>query len=235
MGQILPAQHFHLLFDLLPGVSFFAKNRRGETMMASRSILDRYGMKDEIEMIGMTDFDLNPDGMAQHYVDDDERIYETGEPILNRIEFWFDANCIPDWHVVHKLPIVSRSGKIIGIMGILQSYRTPGAMTAPFRELAAQVEHIRRHLHETIRVEDLAAMSRMSVRQMERRFKSVFGLGPREFILRTRVIAASRALRETDRSISAIAADYGFCDQSSFTQHFKRHIGQTPAQFRRKS
>ena len=59
-------------------------------MLVSRSILARYGMTDDIEMLGLTDFDLNPENMAEGFVSDDERIYRTGEPILHRVELWFD-------------------------------------------------------------------------------------------------------------------------------------------------
>ena len=100
-------------------------------MLVSQSILARYDMTDELEMLGKTDFDLNPETMAQGYVSDDAYIYETGEPILDRVELWFDEQGIPDWHIVHKLPIRSRTGEIIGIMGILQSYRGANGSSSP--------------------------------------------------------------------------------------------------------
>ncbi len=235
LREIDPNEHFHRLLDLLPGVHFFAKNRKGETMLVSRSILARYGMTDDVEMLGLTDFDLNPENMAEGYVSDDERIYRTGEPILHRVELWFDEQGIPDWYLVHKLPIRSRSGAIIGIMGILQSYSGREKLVQPFFEIAAPVDHIRKHFREPIAVEGLAAMAAVSVRQLERKFKAAFGMGPQEFLIKTRILEACHALRESGATLAEIATDHGFCDQSSFTQHFKKHIGQTPAQFRRSS
>jgi AraC-like DNA-binding protein len=235
LADIDPNEHFHRVLDLLPGVNFFAKNRRGETMLVSRSILARYGMTDDIEMLGLTDFDLNPENMAEGYVSDDERIYRTGEPILHRIELWFDEQGVPDWYLVHKLPIRSRSGEIIGIMGILQSYSGREKLIQPFFEVVTLVDYIRKHSHEPIAVEELAEMAAVSVRQLERNFKAAFGMGPQEFIIKTRILEACHALRESGATLAEIAMDHGFCDQSSFTQHFKKHIGQTPAQFRRSS
>jgi AraC-like DNA-binding protein len=235
LHEIDPNHHFHRILDLLDGVYFFAKNRAGETMLVSQSILARYEMTDELEMLGKTDFDLNPEAMAQGYVSDDARIYETGEPILDRIELWFDEQGIPDWYVVHKLPIRSRSGEIIGVMGILQSYRGRERLVQPLFEISTTVEYIRKKYHESIRIEDLAEMAALSVRQLERKFNAAFGIGPQEFVIRTRILAACHALRESDLGLAEIAAEHGFCDQSSFTQHFKHHIGQTPTQFRRSS
>ena len=50
---------FQRLFDHLPGVYFFAKNRDGHLMFASQGLLQRYQMHDDSEFIGRTDFDLS--------------------------------------------------------------------------------------------------------------------------------------------------------------------------------
>jgi hypothetical protein len=105
LREIAPTSFFHALFDVLPGLHFFAKNRRGELMFLSRTNRERYALRDDSEVVGLTDFDINPLGMAQSYVRDDETIYATGEPILNRVELWFDAQGMPAWYSVTKLPI----------------------------------------------------------------------------------------------------------------------------------
>jgi AraC-like DNA-binding protein len=235
LRDIDPTHHFHRLFDVLHGVLFFAKNTRGETMLVSRSILDRYGMSDETEMLGMTDFDLNPDHMASGYVADDAHIYRTGEPLLHRVELWFDEQGVPDWYIVHKLPIRSRAGEIIGIMGILQSYVGQEKLIPPFYEIAPLVDHIRKNFRDPLHVEDLARKASISVRQLERKFKAAFGISPHDFVCRTRIQAACRVLRESDMPLVDIAMDHGFCDQSAFAHHFKKYIGMTPSQFRRTS
>jgi hypothetical protein len=64
VGELEPTGLFHRLFDHVPGVYFFAKNREGHLMFASAGLLQRYQMADEFEILGRTDFDLNPDIMA---------------------------------------------------------------------------------------------------------------------------------------------------------------------------
>ena len=54
-----PRGHF-----AIPGVYFFAKNKSGHLMFASQGLLQRYQMRDDSEFIGRTDFDINPDTMA---------------------------------------------------------------------------------------------------------------------------------------------------------------------------
>jgi AraC-like DNA-binding protein len=75
----------------------------------------------------------------------------------------------------------------------------------------------------------------MSVRQFNRRFQEVFHTSPRTFLIKTRIQAACASLRNSDLTISEIAVEYGFYDQSSFTQHFRRHVGMTPLQFRKQA
>ena len=113
---------FFPLFDLLPGVYFFAKNRQGELMLSGTRNLSMYHIHDPVDLIGLTDFDLNPAPMAKAYTKDDALIYSTGQPLLHRLELWFDEMGMPDWFLVSKLPVRARDGTIIGIMGFSQSY-----------------------------------------------------------------------------------------------------------------
>lgn len=232
LRDIAPTSSFHALFDNLPGLHFFAKNRRGQLMFLSRGIRERYGLREEDEVVGLTDFDLNPDGMAASYTRDDERIYATGEPILGRVEMWWDSQGIPDWYAVTKMPIRSRRGRIIGIMGVVQDYEGRAKLAAPWREIAPAVGLIREKYQTPVAIETLARLTGLSTRQLQRKFQAVFGLTPQEFLIKTRVSAACRALCESDMSLADVAADCGFYDQSSFTKHFHQRVGMTPKQFR---
>ncbi|MDE0770131.1 MAG: hypothetical protein OSB19_17270 [Opitutaceae bacterium] len=55
-------------------------------MVTSQSVLDRYQMTNEEEMLGFTDYDINPQSMAERYVQDDERLLN-GEPLQNIANF----------------------------------------------------------------------------------------------------------------------------------------------------
>jgi AraC-like DNA-binding protein len=49
--------------------------------------------------------------------------------------------------------------------------------------------------------------------------------------MKCRIRAASEALRAGNEPIIAISQRLGFCDQSNFTQHFRRHTGLTPSAY----
>ena len=234
LRAIDPNHLFHKLFDFLPGLHFFAKNSEGEAMFSSRGILDLYGFREEKEIVDLTDFDLAPEQMAKTYVECDARILRTGCPLLNGVELWFDQARVPDWHVVSKLPIRDHRGKIIGIMGLLQSYEARAKLLRPFGGISKAVDHIRTNYAGRIGINELARCAGLSPRQIERKFKAAFGIGPHEFLVKTRILAACRALRETDSRLSEVALACGFCDQSAFVRLFHKHIGLTPGSFRRR-
>jgi AraC-like DNA-binding protein/PAS domain-containing protein len=233
LRDIAATSQFHCIFDNLPGLHFFAKDRQGRLMFLSRSIRERYGLTADSDVVGLTDFDINPHGMAESYVADDQRIYLTGEPIIGKVELWWDAQGVPNWYVVTKQPLWSRRGRITGVMGVIQEYGERARLTAPWREIAVAVQHIRDHFREPVSVPHLASLSGLSVRQLQRKFRSVLRIPPQEFVIKTRVLAACRALRESDDSLATVAIDCGFSDQSAFTEHFRRHVGQTPRAYRR--
>ena len=202
-------------------------------MFSSHGILRLYGMRDESEIVGLTDFDLNPASMAEVYVQDDRQIYASGKPILDKVELWFDEQGLPDWYMVSKLPIRSRTEEIIGIMGILRPFSGPSGLPSAHQEMVPAVKYIRTHFRRRVDLGDLAKAVGLSPRQLQRKFRQTFGLSPQELLIKTRVMAASRALREGDASIAEIATECGFYDQSSFTEHFRRYMGQTPLRFRK--
>jgi AraC-like DNA-binding protein len=180
----------------------------------------------------MTDFDLNPDLMAQAYVDDDGRLLSGEAEVIERIELWWDGQGMPDWFMVTKLPLLDRSGKIAGVMGLLRRPDEADRELPVFQTVARAAEILRRDFAKQVMIEDVARTCGQSLRQLQRRFQTAFGVSPQEFLLKTRVLAAQRLLESTSRNSSEIAKLCGFIDASSFAQHFRKRIGMTPTEYR---
>jgi AraC-like DNA-binding protein len=233
MAALEPTLLFQRLFDHIPGVYFFAKNKSGHLMFASQGLLQRYQMRDDSEFIGRTDFDINPDTMAQAYVDDDKRLLAGKVEVIERIELWWDSQGIPDWFLVTKLPLFDKRRRIQGVMGTLRRPAEAERLLPVFQTVAQAVEIIRRDFSKPLLIEDVAKSCGQSLRQLQRRFQSAFGITPQEFLLKTRVLAAVRLLEETSQTASEIAQQCGFVDASSFTQHFRKRMGEAPAVYRR--
>ena len=104
-------------------------------------------------------------------------------------------------------------------------------MLQPYLQIDRAVEWIRSHFRERITVEELASMVFLSPRQMHRKFVESFGSSPQAFILKLRIQAACDALQHEGKQISEVAREVGFGDQSTFTQHFHKHMGLTPLKY----
>lgn len=232
LRELAPESQFHRIFDFLPDLTFFAKDARGRLMVASRRIYEIYGLSDDRDLIGLTDYDLNPDAMARAYTGDDEQLLSGKAEVIERLELWFDRQGLPDWAHVTKLPLKDNAGRIIGVMGVLRPPDARERQFPAFAVLSKAVVRMRRDFGGRLTIEALAGECGLSVRALQRQFRRVFGLTPQEFLMKTRVAAACRLLRTTDRPLGEVAAECGFSDQSSFTQHFKRRLEVTPKAYR---
>ncbi len=232
LRQIDFDRSFHCLFDAIPGLYFFVKNCQGEFMFMSRACRELYHIPNEMAVIGLKDFDLNPPDMAQTYGQDDERVCITGQSLLNHVQLGFDDQGIPDWFQINKVPVRSASGKIAGIMGFFQAYEQRAELLEPFKAISRAVNHVRQNYAQDISVRELAGLTGLSVRQLERKFKAAFGVTPQRFLIKTRLLAACRALRQTAQGMAEIAFACGFRDPSAFAHHFRMNQGMSPSKFR---
>ena len=100
----------------------------------------------------------------------------------------------------------------------------------PGFELA--LEYIRDHYQQPITNQQLAVVSKMSLRAFERQFLASFHLTPQKYLRKLRLRIASRALIYTNEPLSDVALSSGFADQSHFTREFRRQFGRTPREYR---
>jgi AraC-like DNA-binding protein len=225
---------FNLLFDYLPGVSFFAKNSQFELVFANHSFLERVGLQDEGDIIGKKDFELFPKSMADNFRKDDAWVLNHGHPKLQIIELFIHVDGLPDWYVTNKLPVFGRNRNVIGIMGTTQSYQYGKKFIRPYMQIEPAVEFIQAHFRRKITIEEVAQTVNLSARQLDRKFQETLKMSPRDFIMKLRLKTACQELTQSMTSIMDIALDLGFYDQSSFTLHFRKHMGITPLQYRKR-
>ncbi len=224
-------QGFKALFEHLPGVFFFVKDLEGRMIAASRPILERLGLKGERDIIGATDDAFFPPEIAARFRADDQQVIRTGRPLVNRLEVWYDEQRALDWFLTTKLPVAGKGGRTIGIMGITRRY-DERVSSDSVREVTAIVTYVREHRNRKMAVAELAHAVGVSERDLHRKVRDALGTTPHELMLRMRVQGAAESLTRTRLSIGRIARDHGFCDQSAFTQQFRKRTGMTPKKFR---
>ena len=220
------------LFDVVPGVSFFMKNRRGRFIALNRRGCEYCGVANESEAIGKTDHDFFPKRRADEYRIDDLAVMRTGVPILNRIESAPESAGSPRLVMTSKIPIRNPAGKVIGIAGFsrqVDQIEQPSANVAAFAEV---IEYVHQHYDEPLTTKTLAGMAGLSVSQFERRFRRAFGNSVRKYLLRVRIENGARLLRESNETVSNIAQQCGFYDHAHFSRAFRQVMKQTPTQYR---
>ncbi len=97
------------------------------------------------------------------------------------------------------------------------------------------MQFIEEHLTETIKVEELATLTKLSKTYFSRVFKSAYKESPYNYVLRRRMELAKELIAETDAALSEIALDCGMADQAHLCKTFRKVFGSTPNQWRRAS
>lgn len=82
-------------------------------------------------------------------------------------------------------------------------------------------------LFEPVTLASASDRLRASPTHLARSFAGAFGIPPHTYLLGRRLEAARQRLLDGEPP-AKVAVDVGFCDQSHFTRHIKRHLGTTP-------
>jgi transcriptional regulator GlxA family with amidase domain len=99
---------------------------------------------------------------------------------------------------------------------------------------APHLDWILSNLEKPHTVNTLAKRASMSARTFARRFVEETGRTPMQWVTDQRVLYARRLLEETDLDIDQVADRSGFGTATLLRHHFRRIIGVTPSDYRRR-
>nr|MBQ8253129.1 helix-turn-helix transcriptional regulator [Lachnospiraceae bacterium] len=95
--------------------------------------------------------------------------------------------------------------------------------------------YISNHFADPITLQDIAQSVHISKSECCRCFKRCLKITPFEYLIKYRIYSSVRLLINNDDSVSDIAAMTGFNSSSYFNKMFKKYIGTTPSEFRKKA
>lgn len=234
LDRLGPSDQALGLFDFLPGLSFFVKDRQGRFIALNRRGCEYCGVPCEEEAIGKTDHDFFPKSRADEYRADDEAVMRAGEAIVNRVESAPEDAGSPRLVMTTKVPLRDSHGQVIGVAGFsrqIERVQTPSGTIDAF---AGVIAHLHDNFAESLSTRDLANMAGLSVSHFERRFRQAFGASPRQYLVRIRVEHAARLLLETENTVSQVAHACGFYDHAHFSRSFRRIMNMSPSEYRSK-
>jgi transcriptional regulator GlxA family with amidase domain len=89
-------------------------------------------------------------------------------------------------------------------------------------------------IDEEITLADLSQDAGLSPWHFLRAFRAAFGETPHEYLTRLRIDRARELLTVTNRAVTDICFDVGFTSLGSFSTLFRRQVGVSPAELRRR-
>jgi PAS domain S-box-containing protein len=222
------------LFNLLTDVYFFMKDRDGKFIAANPLQVEKLGLGREEDIIGKTDYDFFPEAMVNAYLGDDRHVMETRQPLEKKVELVSNPDGSISWHITSKVPIISIDNTVIGVMGFMRDLDKSADHWQPYHQMEPVISYIDQHYQQSIDIESLANLVGLSLSQFEKRFKATFNTTPIKFLIRYRITRSCHDLIHSDRKIIQISIDNGFYDHSHFSREFKRMIGMSPGEYRKR-
>lgn len=105
------------LIDNLPD-AVYVKDRQYRKVIANPVDVQYMGAASEDEVIGKRDEDVYTSELSGEGYKDDTHVFETGQAILNKEDFFTDHHGVNHWLLNSKVPIRDARGEIIGLVGI---------------------------------------------------------------------------------------------------------------------
>jgi PAS domain S-box-containing protein len=105
------------LLENIPDNIYF-KDLESRFIRINKAMAQLFGLDDPLEALGKTDSDFFKAEHSQQALQDEQKIIETGIPIIGKeeMETWFDRP--PSWVSTTKMPLRDAKGKIVGTFGI---------------------------------------------------------------------------------------------------------------------
>ena len=108
--------YMRTLLENIPDKVYF-KDKQSRFLMVSRSFVRMLAQTNEA-ILGKTDFDYFTEEHARPAYEGEQRIIETGEPIVNLTEKETLADGSVSWGLTTKIAVRNNAGKIIGTLGV---------------------------------------------------------------------------------------------------------------------
>lgn len=137
----------------------------------------------------------------------------------------------PRWQPMAEMLLLS---VLEELESLLQPDSDGGNRKAMPVQIANALHYIEMHANETIEVERLASMVGWSHEHFTRTFQRHVGHSPKEWITKRKIGHAAQLLLQRADSVKQIARDAGFADEYYFHRLFRRTMGMTATEYRRK-
>lgn len=103
------------------------------------------------------------------------------------------------------------------------------------RLIEPALEHIAKHYKETVKNDELAALTGLSTVYFRKLFTEHVGRSPIDYALSLRIEKAKEMLSGDCGSMTEVALALGYQSIYDFSRSFKRHVGFSPTEYKRRA
>jgi PAS domain S-box-containing protein len=145
-----------MVIDTLPD-NIYAKDKNGRFILNNPAHAHDLGARSPADMKGKSDFDFFPLEMAQQFFDDEQKIIQTGKPVINQEQLKKRGRFSNEkrWSVSSKVIWCDEKGEILGTIGVTRDIHelkmaqlALRASEERLRESTAQLERSNRELQD---------------------------------------------------------------------------------------
>jgi LacI family transcriptional regulator len=176
-----------------------------------------------------------PDDVAVIGVDDDEVLCNLASPNLTSVNQ--NLECIG--YEAARLLTTRMNGEdatetsvFVPPLGVTIR-RSTDVLSVDDPDVRLAIRLIRSKACDGLSTDQVANVTSLSRRSLERQFTRALGRSLHDEIVRTKLLAARRLLADTDLKLAAIAARCGFAHAAQLCNVFKKTFGSTPTEHRR--
>ena len=99
-------------------VNVFIKDTDSRKTLVNKREIEYSGFKNERDILGKTDYELYPEESAVISVNEDQEIFSSGVPMLNKETCSIKQDGAKTWFLTSKIPLKNEENKITGLLGI---------------------------------------------------------------------------------------------------------------------
>jgi AraC family transcriptional regulator len=116
--------------------------------------------------------------------------------------------------------------------GMRPMWRPVRGGLAPWQERRAR-EFLLANIKRGVALKEVARECGLSVGHFSHAFRRTLGVAPHQWLIEQRVVLSKEKLRDDGLSLSDVATECGFSDQSHLTRVFRQTVGVSPGAWRR--
>jgi PAS domain S-box-containing protein len=145
------------IIDNLPD-SIYVKDAESRYSVSNTAHMRFLGATTPDEVVGKSVFELFPQELAEQYYADDQKVIQSGQPLLKREERSVDQAGNSVWNLTTRVPLRDSYGKIIGIVGVARD----------ITERKRAEEEIKRHALQLATLHEASAViaSRLTLQEI---------------------------------------------------------------------